>query len=153
MHSFHGHPNSWNLHKLPFQLKLTWNSSIYNIIHWFNGLMGQTTRQPSVWCSKYYFFLIKSCKIICKNPFYFFMKIKSFQCPKPIRNYEKNTWNVRRLDELFVPWAQRTSVLYCRLTNFWYRATSQQYRFQNWNLGWVFCNSSIQAWQNYCIFL
>ena len=73
------------------------------------------------------FFFIKSCKILCKNPFnYFFhsfykitkMKIKSFECPKSIRNYEKNTWNVRRLvDESFVPSAQRTSVLYCRLSD------------------------------------
>ena len=48
------------------------------------------------------------------------MKIKSFECPKSIRNYEKKyTWNVRRLvDESFVPSAQRTSVLYCRLTDF-----------------------------------
>ena len=37
--------------------------SIYNIIRWFAGTMGQTTRGPSVWCSKCYFFLIKSCKI------------------------------------------------------------------------------------------
>ena len=47
------------------------------------------------------------------------LKIKSFECPKSVRNYEKNTWNVRRLvDELFVPLAQQTSVLYCRLSNF-----------------------------------
>ena len=31
---------------------LCWNPSIYNIIFWFAGPMGQTTRQPSVWCSK-----------------------------------------------------------------------------------------------------
>ena len=33
------------------------------------------------------------------------MKIKSFVCPKYIRNYEKNNaWNIRRLvDESFVP--------------------------------------------------
>ena len=31
-----------------------------------------------------------------------------------------NTWNIRRLvDESFVPSAQRTSVLYCRLTDFY----------------------------------
>ena len=37
------------------------------------------------------------------------------------RFYEKknNTWNIRRLvDELFVPSAQRTSVIHCRLTDF-----------------------------------
>ena len=49
------------------------------------------------------------------------MKKKYFECPESIRNYEKkNTWNFRRLvDESFVPSAQRTSVLYCRLTDFW----------------------------------
>ena len=49
------------------------------------------------------------------------MKIKNFECPKSIRNYEKkNTWNVKRLvDNLFVPLAHRTSVLYSRLTDFW----------------------------------
>ena len=39
--------------------------------------------------------------------FYKFTKIKtnSFECPKSIRNYEKNNaWNIRRLvDESFVP--------------------------------------------------
>ena len=47
------------------------------------------------------------------------MKIKSFECPKSINNYEKNTLNVRRLvDELFVPSAKQTSILYCRLSDF-----------------------------------
>ena len=33
------------------------------------------------------------------------MKIKSFECPKTMRNYEKkNTWNIRHLvDKSFVP--------------------------------------------------
>ena len=33
------------------------------------------------------------------------MKIKSFECPKSIRNYKKNNaWNIRRLvDKSFVP--------------------------------------------------
>ena len=90
--------------------------------------MGQTTRRPSIWCSKYHFFFIKSCKNLCKNPYIFLyflykitkMKIKSFECPKSIRNYaKKNTWNVRPLvNESFIPIPQRTSVLYWRLSNF-----------------------------------
>ena len=32
------------------------NPSIYNILHWVAWTMGQTNRQPRVWCSKYYFF-------------------------------------------------------------------------------------------------
>ena len=54
--------------------------------------------------------------------FYEFTKIKtkSFECPKSIRNYEKNNaLNIRHLvDESFVPATQRTSVLYCRLLDF-----------------------------------
>ena len=34
------------------------NPTIYNIICWFAGLMGQMTRRPCVWHSKYYFFII-----------------------------------------------------------------------------------------------
>jgi hypothetical protein len=38
-------------------------------------------------------------------------KIKSFECPQPIRSYEKkNAWNIRHLvDELFVPSTLRPS--------------------------------------------
>ena len=48
------------------------------------------------------------------------MKIKSFEGPKSIKNYEKkNTWNVRRLDAgLFVQTNQQPSVLYCKMTDF-----------------------------------
>ena len=47
-------------------------------------------------------------------------QLMSFECYKSIRNYKKNTaWNIRLLDdELFVPTNQRTSVLYCRLSDF-----------------------------------
>ena len=69
------------------------------------------THWPSVWSSKYYFFFIISCKILCKNRFnlfsyffYNFTKIKTFECPKSIRNYEKkimlgtsDTWSLSRL--------------------------------------------------------
>ena len=49
------------------------------------------------------------------------MKIKSFECPKSMRNYKKNNaWNIRRLDEeSFVPANQQSSVLYCKLSDFW----------------------------------
>ena len=30
--------------------------TICDIVRWFAGPMGQTTRRPSVWCSKYFFF-------------------------------------------------------------------------------------------------
>ena len=34
------------------------NQSIYNIIRWVVGTMGQTNRWPRVWCSKYYFLML-----------------------------------------------------------------------------------------------
>ena len=59
---------------------------------------------PSIWCSKYYFFH-KIFQNNSQKPFQFIIlfsykiakiKIKSFECPKSIRNYEKkNTWNIR----------------------------------------------------------
>ena len=75
------------------------NSSIYNIIRWVAWTMGQMNRRPSVWCSKFYFFFMTSCKILCKNPFnsfsYFFYKItniniKSFEFPKFIKSIKNN---------------------------------------------------------------
>ena len=36
----------------------TLNQTIYNIICWFTGPMGQKTHQPSFWRSKYFFFTI-----------------------------------------------------------------------------------------------
>ena len=93
------------------------------------------THQPSVWCSKYYFFfhnfLQNSLQKLFQFIFLFFykftkIKIKSFECPKPISNYKKNNaWNIRRLvNDSFVPANQRTSVLYCRLSHF--RASARQ---------------------------
>ena len=65
------------LHSGDFHIFNTIYPSIYNKIRWFAWPMGQTTRWPSVWCSKCRFFFRKSCKILCKNPFnsfsYFFL--------------------------------------------------------------------------------
>ena len=54
-----------------------WNPSIYNIIRWFAGPMGQTTHQPSIWCSKYYFFFHKILQNSLQKsfPFLFFYDI------------------------------------------------------------------------------
>ena len=85
----------------------------------YAGSLGRRTHRPSVWCSKYYFFFIISCKTLfkkCFNLFYLFfyiIKIKSFECPKYIRNYVSCLVN-----KSFVPSTQQTSVLYCRLTYF-----------------------------------
>ena len=98
----------------------TWNPTIYNIIRWLAGSLGKMTCQPSVWCI---IFFIISCKIIFKNLFNLFLiKIKRFECLKSIRNYKRNNaWNIRGLvDQSFVPGNQWTSVLYCRLSDFFY---------------------------------
>ena len=89
--------------------------------------MGQMNRRPSIWCSKYYFFFMISCKILCKKPFnsfyYFFYKItkiklKSFEYSKSIKSLKNKTWNIRRLvGDSFVPLSQRPSILYCRLSD------------------------------------
>ena len=97
----------------------------YNtLVCWFAGTNDSSTK---LWCSKYYLIFTISCKILCKITSIYFckftkMKIKSFECPISIRNYEKNdALNIRCLvDESFVPATQRTSVLYCRLSDFWF---------------------------------
>ena len=45
--------------------------------------------------------------------------MQSLECLKSIQIMKENTWNVRRLiNESFVPSAQQTSILYCRLSDF-----------------------------------
>ena len=75
------------------------------------GPMGQMNRRPSVWCSKYYFFMI-SCKILCKkafNSFYYFfykitkIKLMSFEYSKSIKSVKRiilgtsDTWSTIHL--------------------------------------------------------
>ena len=104
------------------------NPSIYNIcntlVRWADGENDSSTKHLMF---QALFFFITSCKILCKKPFQLFFlffkkitEIKSFECSKSIRSYEKkNTWSLRRLvEELFVLSSQRTSVLYCRLSDF-----------------------------------
>ena len=85
-------------------LEVTTNPTIFNIICWVAGSLGW----PSAWCSKYYFFfhnffakIISIYFLIVHNLTKF--KIKSFQCTKSIRNYEKkimlgtsDTWSMSR---------------------------------------------------------
>ena len=88
------------------------NPSIYNIMRLVAWTIGQN-----------------SFKILCKNPFNLFsffyeitkIKIKSFECPKSVKNIWTNTtWNIRLLvDDLFVPSSKQPSVIYCRLTDFY----------------------------------
>ena len=72
----------------------------YNtLVRWDKWLIDQASDVPSI-----IFFFIISCKNSLQKLFQFI-----FECPKSLRNYEKNNaWNIRRLvDESFVPSTQR----------------------------------------------
>ena len=67
----------------------TKNLTIFNIIRWFAGLLGQMTQRPGL-----LFFSIISCKILCKKYIFLLflyeiakMKIKSFECPNSIGHH------------------------------------------------------------------
>ena len=81
----------------------------YNTLgRWDKRLIDQVSDVPNIIC------------INCSN-FFMKMKIKSFECPKSIRNYEKknNAWNIRRLvDESFVLSTQQPSVLLLKIVGF-----------------------------------
>ena len=99
------------------------------LVRWITGTNDSSTKCLMFQVS---FFFTFSCKIHWKNNFnllFCFLWIykyrnKSFDCLRSIRifirNYEKNNaWNNRRLvDDKFVQWTQRPSVLYCKLTDF-----------------------------------
>ena len=54
-----GTSDAWSMsHSSQHPSILNWNQSIFDIIPWVAGSMGQTTHGPSVWCSKYFFFII-----------------------------------------------------------------------------------------------
>ena len=78
------------------------NPTIYNIIRWFAGPMGLTTRQTRVWCFKHYFFH-KILQNSLQEPFPFFYETKCL---------------VDESFHSFVPSAKQTSILYCRLSDF-----------------------------------
>ena len=88
------------------------NQSVDNIIRWFAGTMGQTNRRPSVWCSKYHFLFMISCKI-AKNK-------KRGLSALSIRNNEKMIilGTSVLVDYSFGPSFQRSTLLYCKLTDF-----------------------------------
>ena len=78
--------------------------------------MGQMTRWPSVWCSKYFYFFHKILQnSLQKSLSTYKNENKSFECPNSIRNYEKkNTWN-----ESFVPSAYY--IVNCRIFDLWHK--------------------------------
>ena len=97
----------------------------YNtLVCWADGTNDSSTKRLMF---QVFFFFIISYKLRALKTLYFhfcnFIKklIERVFC-NFARFYEKkNTWNIRRLvdaDESFVPSAQGTSVLYCRLIDF-----------------------------------
>ena len=94
------------------------------LVRWANGTMGQTTHHPSIWHSKYFFFIISyrlmALKTLCFHFGNLIKKNKRVYAKSFARFYEKkNTWKIKCfVDESFVPWTQWTSILYCRLTDF-----------------------------------
>ena len=107
-------PNLPGLHKmLEPTLKIRQSSIWYAgpLGWWDKRLIVQASDVPSIF---FHNFLQNSLQKSFQFIFSFFykftkIKIKSFECPKSIRNYEKNTaWNIRRLDnQSFVPSTQR----------------------------------------------
>ena len=71
-------------------LTFSFRSKFRQSSKWYTGLLGcwvvgRTTDQPSVWCSKYDFFHNFSQNSLQKS------KLKSFECSKTIRNYKRKT--------------------------------------------------------------
>ena len=80
------------------------------IIHCFAGSLGQTTHQPSVWCSKYYYFFHNFFQTLCKNLYkihfisiyflkFFEVKIKSPSIYQKLWKKKlgtSNAWSVTR---------------------------------------------------------
>ena len=91
---------------------MTKNQSIFNIIRWVDGPNDSSTKHLILMFQVLFFFqnfLQNSLQKLFQFIFLFLIitkiKIKSFECPKSIRNYEKknNAWNIRRLvDESFI---------------------------------------------------
>ena len=124
----------------------TKNPTIYNIIRWFAGPMGQTTRRPSVWYSKYFFFTISYRFRALKTLYFNFCNfIKNKLKGVLQRFYEKknNTWNIRRLvDESFFPSAQRTSLY---IVDWAYNSTMKIWPVRCDDISWKKC-----TWLKFC---
>ena len=102
-------------------------STIYNIIHWFAGPMGQMTGQQSHWCSKYFFSFILSYILRALKTLYLHFctnettKWKGF-CKEfwEILWKQKNNMYLQHQTlgrKVIVPSATRTSVLYFELAD------------------------------------
>ena len=102
------------------------NPTIFNIIRWFAGSPGQMTRRPSIWCSKYHFFIWFSIDLGHSKLFIFcFYKFIKKKYELNWNFFAKNfAWNCKKekyFEHQTLGWwviCPRNSVLYCRLSDF-----------------------------------
>ena len=72
---------------------MLWNPTIFNIIRWLAGSMGEMTHRPSIWCSKHYFFFVISYRLRALKTLYFhFCKFIKKQDSKRIQNRSINSF-------------------------------------------------------------
>ena len=79
---------------------------------WVSGTVDSSTKRLMFFSEFLSKFFAKMFQFIFLFSYNFTkIKIKSFECPKSIKNYEKsNAWNIKRLvDESFVPSTHRPS--------------------------------------------
>ena len=117
-------------------LSVSWNPTIFNIIRWVTGSLGQMTHRSSVWCSKHYFFFFHNFYRVLKTLYFYFCKndfCKKLWKKKYLEHQMLGWWVVRPsdpvtqriilkivgflVDETIVPATQRPSVLYWRLSD------------------------------------
>ena len=84
------------------------NLQYYTLVYGADGTNDSSTKRLTF---QAFFFIISYRLRALKTPYCHFCKSSIYE--------KNNTWNIRRLvDNSFVPSAQQTSVLYCRLTDF-----------------------------------
>ena len=118
------YPVKWGEIKYEVAVIKSINLQYNTLVHWANGTNVSSTKHLML---QVFFFSHKILQSSLQKSFQFIVfifsiKLKknemSFECPKSVRNYEKNTWNIRRLvDESFVLSVQWTSELYYRLSD------------------------------------
>ena len=68
-------------------------STLYNIIRWFTEPMGQKTRRPSIWRSKYFFFTISYRLVAFKILYFHFCNfIKKINWKDFCKEFCKKSW-------------------------------------------------------------
>ena len=69
------------------------NKTIFNIIRLVAGSMGQVTHQPSIWCSKHFFFIISYRHRALKTLYFHFCKFTKINWDDFAKNFARNCEN------------------------------------------------------------